>query len=119
MTRDRYVIARGNLADEAFPTLDALAHRLLALVDEAGHGEATLCLRHGNAARPREPAGPCVALSVLDDEGGWRVHGFAYVFITPFSGDAHSRVEAALRQARPESFKPARMIPWPKKEQAA
>lgn len=116
----RYVIARGNIADEGFANLGVVARRLLQLVDEAGHGERVPCLRHGNAARRQSPAGPCLVLSILDEDGGWLEHGFAYVFFNPtLPGDAHALLEAAMRDARPETFKPARLIPWPKKDQAA
>lgn len=116
----RYVIARGAAPDEAFETIEAVACRLLDLVDEEGHGEATLLLRHGNAARRQVPAGPCLALSILDEVGGWRVYGFAYVFVEPtLPGDAHLRLENAMREARPLTFKPPRQIPWPREERAA
>lgn len=98
-----YVIARGMLADEGFPTLATAATRLLELLDAAGHGERSFKLRECNAARPVEPAGPCLAILVINDEGHVLDHGFAYLFM-PYAADMRVRLEGALRAARPDDF---------------
>lgn len=95
----RFVIARGATPDETFASLPELATRLLALLDDAGHGERSFKLRDCNTARHCEPSGPCLSIGVLNEAGDFLELGFAYVFISPPTADMHERLGAALTDA--------------------